>query len=119
MVLIEIFLGIIAGSMFTAGIFGIFFLYSAKKTLTKANDFIDEGKDQLYYISQRSINLLDDTDDLILDIKRKTDSVDFLFAPLEKYNKNHNEPKIKDYIYQIEELLSIGIILFDKVKNRK
>jgi len=119
MLLIEIFLGIIAGSLIIAAIFFIIFLFSIKNTLNKANESIEEGKNQLYCISQKSTNLLDDTDDLILDLKRKSDSINFLFTPLERFNKSYNETKIKNYIYQIEELLTLGLFLFDKVKKSR
>lgn len=119
MLLVEIFLGIIAGSLLIAAIFFIIFLFSMKKTLTKANDFIDEGKYQFYQISQKSSKLLNNTDDLIVDFKRKSESINFLFAPLEKFNANYNEKKIQKLFYQIEELLNIGLILFDTTKKSR
>lgn len=119
MLLVEIFLGIIAGSLLIAAIFFIIFLFSIKKTLIKANEFIDEGRNQVYQISQDSSKLLNNTDDLVIDFKRKLESINFLFVPLDKFNKNYNEQKIHKLICQIEELLNIGLILYDTTKKNR
>ncbi len=94
---------------------------SIKKTVKQTNITLIETQKDLSGVSRAAIELLYSANDLTLDIKKKSESLNFLFHSLVSMNESKHEKiktkTISDKISEVVECVGCGIVMFNKIKE--
>jgi len=115
---IEIIVGIIGIAFILLVIFCIMTLLRLRKLIKKTDRVLTEVHHLLHAVSEPSVELIHNTNKLIIDIKKKSEGLDVLFRPLYGLKKERSEEhKGYEKIYGLLECIVEGVQLFSKIKN--
>ncbi|MBX9838699.1 MAG: DUF948 domain-containing protein [Silvanigrellaceae bacterium] len=93
-------------------------LKRVRNFIKKTDSVLKEVQNTLRSLSEPSIELIHDTNKLILDVKKKSESLDPIFHPLYNLKKERSEgPKGFEKICDLLGYVSEGIQLFSKIKD--
>ncbi|GAB4189087.1 MAG: hypothetical protein Tsb0015_09580 [Simkaniaceae bacterium] len=105
-------------------VFLIMTFITTRRTLKETTITLMHIQRQMQALSKESISLIQNTNDLTLDIKKKSESLNFIFHALASFNKNkfhvlemEKQKNISEKISEILECVGSGIILFNKIKE--
>ena len=115
----EIIVGIIGLAFIAMVVFIIIALQRLRKVIKKTDRVLSEVHHFVRSMSEPSVELLDNSNKLVMDIKKKSEGLDVLFHPLYHLKKEKSEghhkglEKVCDLLGYVTE----GIQLFQKIKN--
>jgi len=114
----EIIVGLIGTAFVVWVIFMIITLHKVRKVAKKTDHVLSAVYHLLRSITEPSVDLIQHTDELVRDVKKKAEGLDVLFHPLYEMKKEKSEePKGCKKICDLLEYVSEGIHLFNKIKN--
>ena len=110
---LDIILGIIGLAFVVLVIFVVITLQRLGRAIHRTEHVLKEVQDVLRDLSGPCVELMDNANKLILSVKKKSEGLDVLFAPLyglkkEKHEEHHGVEKIGDLLNYLNE----GIHLF-------
>jgi len=109
--IIEIAVSIIAFALVVSMIASIAFLMKTAKTLESA-------KRDIHNLSTEAADLMNKIDSLVVDLKSKTDSLDFVFRPLKLIGKGkHHRSETSETVSDVVEWVGTSLTLFNKIRN--
>jgi uncharacterized protein YoxC len=113
---------IIAAAVGSAFIVLVIFLIRALQRLCKlakkAEHVLTEVQHVLYDISEPSIELIDNANKVVLDVKKKAEGLDVIFRPLYDLKKHRSDGHNGfEKIGGLLEYIAQGIQIFSKIKN--
>ena len=114
--IIEIGVGIIALAFVVLVIFLMISLKRLRKVMKRTERLLSEAQNLLHGLSEPSAELIQNSNKLILDVKKKSEGLDLLFRPLyalKKGTEGHPTWKYADIAGFVLE----GIRLFNKIKH--
>lgn len=111
----EIIAGVVAIAFVLLVVFLIITLQKLRKVIKKTDRVLSEVHRVLRDFSEPGVELIDNTNKLILDVKKKSEGLDVIFRPLYTYKKEGHKgyEKICDLLGCVAE----GVRLFSKIKN--
>jgi uncharacterized protein YoxC len=112
----EIIVGVIALAFILLVIFLIMTLRQFRQVMKKSERVLTETHYLLHSIHKPGTELIENTNDLILDVKKKSEGLDVLFHPLYHLKKNKAEESCET-ISEVLEFVGEGLRLFSKIKN--
>jgi uncharacterized protein YoxC len=113
--IIEIIVGIIAIAFVLLVIFSIITLHRLRKVMKKTDRVLTDAHHLLHALSEPSVELVHNTNKLVVDIKKKSEGLDVLFRPLYGLKKEKTEAHEK--LSGLLECVIEGVQLFQKIKN--
>lgn len=113
--IVEISVGIIAIAFVVLVVFLVITLKRLRKVMKKTERVLSDVHQTLNALSNPSIELVQNTNRLIIDVKKKSEGLDFLFRPL--YSLKKSEGHTADKIGDIAQFVAEGIQLFNKIKK--
>jgi|GEM_PF-1634975 uncharacterized protein YoxC len=114
----DIVVGLIGIAFSLLVVFLIIALNRLRKLMRKADRVLIEVHHLLHILSEPSADLIQNTNELILDIKNKSEGLDVLFHPLYDLKKEKSEKhKGLEKTCSLLECIVTGIQLFSKIKN--
>ncbi len=114
--IIEISVGTIALAFVALVIFLIISLQRLRKVLKKTQRVLSEAQNVLHSLSEPSVEMIHNTNKLIVDVKKKSEGLDILFRPLYALKKGSESYPSGKYA-DIAGFVLEGIQLFNKIKN--
>jgi hypothetical protein len=116
--IMEIIVGIIGIAFIVLVVFCVIALQRFRKVIKKTDYVLKEVHYLLHSITEPSVELIENTNKLVLDVKKKSEGLDVLFGPLyclkkERSGGHKGCEKICDLLGYVAE----GIQLFNKIKN--
>ncbi|HSW85918.1 MAG TPA: DUF948 domain-containing protein [Rhabdochlamydiaceae bacterium] len=116
----EICVAVISFAFVILVVFLIITLKNAAASLKQTKHILNKLEHELVDISGESVKLIKVANELTTDIKKKTESLNFLFRPLFKINKEKSEEDEHDNYAKVSNIMnyiSQGILLFKKLKG--
>ncbi|MBX9923845.1 MAG: DUF948 domain-containing protein [Rhabdochlamydiaceae bacterium] len=115
---IDVVVGVIGSAFVVLVVFLVIALQRLLKVIKKSDVLLSELHDVLNDFSSPSLELVENTNALIVDIQKKSEGLDCLFRPLyaikkEKFEQSNGAEKISGLI----ECLAEGVRFFGKIKN--
>ena len=107
---IEISVAIIAFALLAGMTCSVILLLRTQKTLEKA-------KEDFHKVSMEAVELMKKLDELVTDIKSKTDSLDMLFNPLKAFSKGKRRGEATGTVSEVVEWVGTSLDLFNKIKH--
>ncbi|MDR2539360.1 MAG: DUF948 domain-containing protein [Chlamydiales bacterium] len=100
-------------------VFLVMTLRSSCATLKKAKHTLTKVEGDLKEISTESVTLLKNVNDLTVDVKEKSESLNFLFAPLLKlsHGKSHKTKNSYEKLTEVINYVADAVILLKKIKD--
>jgi uncharacterized protein YoxC len=118
--IIEIIVGAIGASFVVLVIFLIMTLYRLRKVMKKTDRVLTEAHHLLHTLSEPSVELIHNTNKLVVDVKKKSEGLDVIFRPLYDLKKERSEgSKGFEKICDLLECAIEGARLFIKIKNER
>lgn len=114
--IIEISVGVIAIAFVLLVVFLVITLQRLRKVMKKTERVLSEAHALLHGLTEPVVELIDNTNRLTIDVKKKLEGLDVLFRPLyvlKKTDGHHSMGKFGDIAGFVVE----GIQLFNKIKN--
>src|SRR5579872_1285399 len=112
--IVEISIAVIAGAFLILSVFLIISLLSANKAMKAMQ------KD-VHHLSTETIKLMQNTDEFVTDVKRKSAALNFLFRPLWNRERAHREEKGHSETEQTFAAaiawVTDGVNLFNQIKG--
>lgn len=117
--IMEIIVGIIGITFAILATFCVINLQRLGKVLKKTDCLINEVHLTLRSLSGPSVMLIDNTNELISDVKKKSEALDLLFHPLYGIKKELSSKRHKglEKVCDLLEYVTQGIQLFSKIKD--
>lgn len=116
----EICVAVISFAFVMLVVFLIITLKNVTSNLKKTKQILNKLEHELVDMSGESVKLIKNANELTEDIKKKTESLNFLFRPLFKFNKEKSEDNEHDNYEKVSNIMnyiSQGILLFKKLKG--
>jgi uncharacterized protein YoxC len=115
---IETGVGIVAIAFSMLVIFLFVTLNRLLRVIKKTDRVLTEASHLLRSISEPTVDLIENTNKLIVDVKKKSEGLDILFHPLYGLKKEKPErSKSSERLYEILGCALEGIQLFNKIKK--
>lgn len=70
----------------------------------------------LHDLSVETAKLVKKLDDLTTDVQSKSESLDFVFQPLQALNRELHRKKPNERVKDVVDLVTLSLTLFDKIK---
>lgn len=116
--IMEFIVGGICVAFIVLVVFLIITLQKVRKLMKKADRVLTEAHITMHTLSEPSLTLVENANDLIVDIKEKSEGLDVLFRPLYTMKKEKSHTKNSyEKISEIMECVAEGVRLFSKIKN--
>ncbi len=114
----EIIVGAIAGAFIVLVVFAIIALQNVSKTLKRADRTLMEAQKALEAFSGPGQDLLQNTNKLVVDVRKKSEALDVLFRPLYGVKRERHEPKNRyEKVSEVMEFVAEGVRLFSVIKE--
>lgn len=116
--IMEIIVGVIGAAFVVLVVFLLLSLKKLNQTLKKADHILADVRHLLNDATDPAIDLLENTNALVLDIQKKSEGLDLLFRPLYSIKKAKSDPKNgTEKVSELMEYVAEGVRLFGKIKN--
>lgn len=116
----ELIVGVIALAFVALVVFTIIALQNLGKTMKKADRTLAEVHKVLDALSGPGVELTQNANKLVADVKKKAEALDFFFRPLYALKKEKPDPKNKyEKISEVMEFVAEGVRLFSLIKDDK
>jgi len=114
----ELIVGSIGLAFVILVVFLIITLQKLRKLMNKADRTLTDINSILSVITEPGIEMISNANKLVADVKKKSESLDFLFRPLYALKKEKSESKNGcDKISELIDCVADGVRLFSKIKN--
>jgi len=111
----ELIVGIIAAAFVALAVFAIITLQNLSKTLKKADRTLTEVHKIL---DGPAMELVQNSNKLIADLKKKSEALDLLFRPLYVFKKERPEPNNRyEKVSEVVEFVAEGVRIFKMIKD--
>ena len=114
----DIIIGVIGIAFILLVIFLIMTLQRLRRVMKTADRILTKADHLLHNISEPSVELIQNSNKLVMDVKKKSEALDVVFRPL--YGLKKERPEEHTGYKKISELLEYvveGIQLFNKIKK--
>ena len=114
----DIIIGVIGIAFIILVIFLIMTLLRLRRVLKTANRILMKADHLLHDLSEPTVELIDNSNKLVMDIKKKSEGLDVIFRPL--YGLKKERPEEHTGYKKISEILEYvveGVQLFSKIKK--
>ena len=113
----EFIVGSIGVAFILLTVFFIITLLRLQKVIKKTDLVLKETHHLIRSISEPSVELIENTNELILDVKKKSEGIDVIFQPLYNLKREKSNVHRFDKICELVGCIADGIELFRKIKN--
>jgi len=114
---LEIIVGVIAVSFILLTIFSLLALQRLRKAIKKTDQVLTAMHHLIRELTDPSIELIENANELVVDVKKKSEGLDMLFHPLYRCKKEKLEDSGLGQISDLLRFVSEGIQLFKKLKH--
>jgi Na+-translocating ferredoxin:NAD+ oxidoreductase RnfC subunit len=112
--IIEISVAVIAGAFLLLSVFLVISLLNTNKTVKALQ------KD-IHHLSNETVKLVENTDEFVTDVKRKSQAMNFLFRPFMNRERAHREErshsKAEDTVAAAIDWVVTGVDLLNQIKG--
>lgn len=116
--IMEIIVGTIGAAFVVLVVFLIMTLQRLRKVMKKTDRLLTEVNHLVHAVAEPSVELVHNTNKLVVDVKKKSEGLDVLFRPLYGIKKERPEGhKGVDKICELLECAIEGVRLFTKIRN--
>ena len=116
--LLEIIVGIIGAAFIVLSIFIIITLQRFRKTAKKFDRILSDVDHLIRSVTNPSVELIDNANKLIVDVKKKSEGLDVLFHPLYSLKRVGKKMHVhQDTLDTVVDWVAIGVSLWKKLKN--
>jgi len=116
--IMEIIIGVIGIAFILLVIFLIMTLLRLRRFIKTADRVLTKADHLLHAISEPTVELIQNSNKLVMDVKKKSEALDVIFRPLYCLKKERSEePTAYKKISEILELVIEGVQLFSKIKK--
>ena len=114
----ELIVGVIGIAFIVLVIFFIITLQGLRKTAERTEQTMKEAHHLLRVLTEPTIELIENTNKLIEDVKKKSEGLDVIFRPLYAFRKDRSEkPNSLEKICGVLGFVEEGIQLYKKIKK--
>lgn len=85
--------------------------------LLKTQKALDAARHDLHKVSTEAVELMKKLDELVVDIKSKTDSLDLIFNPLKALGKGRRRGEAAGTVSEVVEWVGTSLDLYNKIKH--